>query len=118
MSKDITQVVTEMVATCLAEQGHDDIDYIVSGALIPGEGGRPQTVITITFVVNAVTLGDTHSGSVMIPPAIPDPTAMVDLVRQLASGLKEAKAKAADQVLASSNGHGQADPTRLIVPGS
>lgn len=105
MTRRITDAIAEMVTLALAEQGHDDIDFEVGLAAVPGPNGQPQGIVVITFVVAAVTLGDNHAGSIMLQPAIPPQDVVNDLTRQLATGLKEARARQADQVLAQSNGH-------------
>lgn len=105
MSRRITDAIAEMVATALAEQGHDEIDFEVGLAAIPGPNGQPQGILVITFVISAVTLGDNHAGSIMLQPAIPPQDVVNDLVRQLATGIKEARSRQAEQLLAQSNGH-------------
>lgn len=115
MSKHISRSVEQMIADSLERTGNSDIDYDVSMAVIPGPQG-PQPILAITMVIPALTLGDNHSGCVLIQPAIPPQEAIDDMVRQMVEGLKNAREKAGQQTLAQSNGHG--DPKGLIVPGS
>lgn len=117
MSRDIVCTLASMVEQSLRDHGHQEMDYAVSQALVPGPNGQPSAVLAVTLVLPAVALGESHSATVAIPPAIPSTESVDRMVKHVTEGLMDAKQKAVHDTMRASNGSGQVDPTNLIVPG-
>ncbi len=98
----------------------EEIEYEASIVLAPAPNGQPAPMIALTFACKAVTIGEWHSGVVMMQCALPVQEQIDDVVQNAVGQLLAIRSQHASAALSSQNGHGHTDPAQakgLIYPG-
>lgn len=118
----LTEKIGKMIEEALPKASlGEDFEYDVSMTVMPGPGNQPMPMLIVTFACKAVTIGEWHSGCIMMQPALPQQDDIDTLVQNSVKSLLDIRTQHAAQALASSNGHGKPDPAQvkgLIYPGS
>lgn len=109
----ITEKINEMVEDAIPRFAlGEDFEYDTSMVLMPGPGGQPMPMIAMSFACKAMTIGEWHSGCVMMPVALPTQENIDEIVKNSVRSLLDIRAQASSQMMAESNGHKQVDPSR------
>lgn len=111
----ISQQFADLIADAFSRglSRGEEISYDVSMLAMPGPQGQPQPMLGLTFSIKATAMDQMHAMMVLVQPVVPSQETVDDMLRQIVESLVQTRANAAQQFIASQNGHSKSG---LILP--